>query len=67
MHKVATATATATAASWVGGCKIGTGEDFVVAIGSSSCGDISEGVFGKKVGIWEVKGSHWRTAYIKDR
>ena len=29
----------------------GTGEDFVAAIGSSSCGDTSEGDFGKKVGI----------------
>ena len=44
MHKVATATATATATSWVGGCKTGTGEVFVVAIGSSSCGDTLEGV-----------------------
>ena len=35
------------------------GEDFVIAIGSSSCGDTSESHFKKKVGFGEVKGSHW--------
>ena len=35
------------------------GEVFVVAIGSSSCGNTSEGGFGKKVGFGNEKGSHW--------
>ena len=43
MRKVATAT------SWAGGCKIGTGEVFVIAIGSRSCGDTLETDFGKRL------------------
>jgi len=39
------------------------GEVFVVAIGSSSCGDTSEGDFGKQVGIGIEKGSHWDYLY----
>ena len=43
------------------------GAVFVVAIGSSSCGDTSEGDFVKRSLLEKVEGSHWRTASIKDR